>query len=58
MYEDITLLLDNEDLGKAFYDRLIQKSQIKLINFDNFSNNQFNVVTELTYKNVSKYNFF
>jgi len=51
LYEDISLLLDNDDLGKAFYERLIEKSGIKLIDFENFNNNTFNVVTELTYKN-------
>ena len=50
VYDDISLLLDNDDLGKAFYERLTEKSGIKLIDFDDFSNNKFNVVTELTYK--------
>ncbi|WP_020395220.1 type I restriction endonuclease subunit R [Thiolinea disciformis] len=49
--EDTSLLLNNEDLGKAFYERLIQRSGIRLIDFDNFDNNSFHVVTELTYKN-------
>ncbi len=44
---DITLELDNEDLGKAFYQRLTQQSGIKLIDFQNFNNNSFYVVTEL-----------
>jgi len=48
---DTSLLLDNEDLGKAFYEKLISNSGTKLIDFDNFENNTFNVVTELTYKN-------
>jgi type I restriction enzyme R subunit len=48
---DIKLLLDNEDLGKAFYERLTEQSGIKLIDFENFNNNSFHVVTELTYKN-------
>ena len=51
MYQEITLLLDNEDLGKAFYERLTERSGIKLIDFENFENNSFQVVTELTYKN-------
>lgn len=51
LLEDVSLLLDNEDLGKAFYERLIQQSGIKLIDFENFENNTLNVVTELTYKN-------
>jgi type I restriction enzyme R subunit len=48
---DTSLLLDNEDLGKAFYEKLISESGTKLIDFENFENNTFNVVTELTYKN-------
>lgn len=51
LLSDISLLLDNEDLGKGFYDRLIQKTGHKIIDFDNLENNTFNVVTELTYKN-------
>jgi type I restriction enzyme R subunit len=47
---EVSLMLDNEDLGMAFYERLMQRSGIKLIDFDNFNNNTFNVVTELTYK--------
>ena len=49
--ENINLSLDNEDLGKAFYEQLIDQSGIKLIDFSNFDNNSFHVVTELTYKN-------
>ncbi len=48
---DVKLLLDNEDLGKAFYERLTERSGIKLIDFTDFTNNSFHVVTELTYKN-------
>jgi len=51
LYEDISELLDYEDLGKAFYERLSEKSGLKLIDFENFENNTFNVLTELTYKN-------
>ena len=50
-FEDVSLALDNEDLGKAFYEMLISSSGVKLIDFQNFDNNTFNVVTELTYKN-------
>lgn len=50
LLDEITLLLDNEDLGKAFFERLTEKSGVKLIDFENFGNNTFNVVTELTYK--------
>ena len=48
---DVKLLLDNEDLGKAFYERLTARSGIRLIDFENFDNNSFHVVTELTCKN-------
>ena len=51
VYEEISLLLDYEDLGKAFYQRIIEKSGVKLIDFENFENNSFHVLTELTYKN-------
>lgn len=49
--EDVTLALDNEDLGKSFYEMLTERSGLKLIDFTDFSKNTFNVVTELTYKN-------
>lgn len=48
---DTMLLLDNEDLGKAFFDNLTSHSGVKLIDFEDFNNNSFHVVTELTYKN-------
>ena len=49
-YVDVSLSLENEDLGKAFYEKLTEQSGIRLIDFENFDNNSFNVVTELTYK--------
>jgi type I restriction enzyme R subunit len=51
LYQEIILSLDNEDLGKAFYEKLTDRSGVKLIDFENFDNNTFHVVTELTYKN-------
>lgn len=48
---DVKLLLDNEDLGEAFYERLTERSGVRLIDFENFDNNSFHVVTELTCKN-------
>lgn len=51
LFEDIKLTLDNEDLGKAFYEKLTDRSGIRLVDFEVFSNNSFHVVTELTYKN-------
>lgn len=49
--ENVTLALDNEDLGEAFYKMITDASGIKLIDFNDFSKNSFNVVTELTCKN-------
>jgi type I restriction enzyme R subunit len=49
-YDEISLCLENEDIGKAFYEKLTSKSGTRLIDFENFDNNTFNVVTELTYK--------
>lgn len=51
LLEEVKLTLDNEDLGKAFYEKLIASSGPKLIDFECFNNNNFHVVTELTYKN-------
>jgi type I restriction enzyme R subunit len=49
-FDDVSLCLENEDLGKAFYEKLTDKSGTRLIDFEDFNNNTFNVVTELTYK--------
>ncbi|WP_418638346.1 type I restriction endonuclease subunit R [Winogradskyella sp.] len=49
IYDDISISLENEDLGRAFYNKLIDQSGIKLIDFENFDNNSFHVVTELPY---------
>jgi type I restriction enzyme R subunit len=38
--------LANDDLGKVFYEHLINQSGIRLIDFGNFDNNSFNCVTE------------
>ncbi len=51
LYQDISLDLENEDLGKIFYERLTDRSGTRLIDFENFDNNSFHVCTELTYKN-------
>ena len=51
LLEDVSLVLDNEDLGEAFYNMLIANSGTRLIDFKDFNNNSFHVVTELTYKN-------
>ena len=50
-YKEIALSLENEDLGKVFFESLTATSGKKLIDFENFDNNSFHVCTELTYKN-------
>ncbi len=50
LLDEVSLLLDNEDLGKAFYERLVERSGVRLIDFENFENNIFHVVTELPCK--------
>ena len=47
LYDEVSLSLENEDLGKVFYEKL---TATRIIDFENFNNNIFNVVTELTYK--------
>ena len=49
VYDDVSISLENEDLGRAFYNKLIDQSGVKLIDFENFDNNAFHVVTELPY---------
>jgi len=51
LLEDITLALDNEDLGQAFFEMLTSTSGIKLFDFKDIKNNDFHVVTEFTCKN-------
>jgi type I restriction enzyme R subunit len=51
LLDDVKLTLDNEDLGQAFYEKLTERSGTRLIDFADFSNNSFHVVTELTYRN-------
>lgn len=51
LYEDVNIALDSEDLGEQFYGMLTATSSPRLIDFKNFNNNTFNVVTELSCKN-------
>ena len=49
---ELKLVLSNDDLGKSFYKILLNGFKgTKLIDFNNIDNNNFNVTTELTYKN-------
>ena len=52
LLNEINILINNEDLGKAFYSILINGYKgIRLIDFDNIEKNELNVCTELTYRN-------
>lgn len=50
VYDEVSLSLENEDLGRVFYNKLIDQSGVKLIDFENFDSNSFHVVTELPYQ--------
>ncbi|MCH2034650.1 MAG: DEAD/DEAH box helicase family protein [Tenacibaculum sp.] len=50
VFSEVSLSLENEDLGRAFYKKLVDQSGIKLIDFTNFNKNSFHVVTELPYQ--------
>lgn len=47
----LKLDLKNEDLGRAFFRRLVGDTSPKLIDFETPDNNSYHVVTELTCKN-------
>lgn len=51
LISELNIQLDNSDLGKTFYKSLQGDFACKLIDWENFENNLFYVVTELTYKN-------
>lgn len=51
LIKEISDLTDNEkDKGKSFYERLTDFNKVKLIDLKEALNNDFRVVTELTYK--------
>ena len=50
-FNNVSLALENEDLGQAFFSMLTSTSGVKLVDYKDFNNNSFHVVTELTYKN-------
>jgi type I restriction enzyme R subunit len=51
LLDEMHLKLQNEDIGKAFHQHLTARSGVRLIDFENFDNNDFRVVTELTFEN-------
>lgn len=48
--KDIRQELDNDDLGRSFYKRLISVSPVRLIDFENIDNNEFHFTAEFTCK--------
>lgn len=50
LLDQLILSLDNEDLGKQFFERLTESSGLKVIDFDAPQKNTYNVVTEYTCK--------
>lgn len=49
--KDIRKELNDDDLGRGFYNRLKAVSPVKLIDFDNIGNNTFHFTAEFTCKN-------
>ena len=49
--DDIHRELQNDDLGKAFYERLKSAAGLRLFDFEEPSNNSYHVVTELPFIN-------
>ena len=49
--KDIRKELNDDDLGRGFYNRLKAVSSVKLIDFDNIGNNTFHFTAEFTCKN-------
>lgn len=51
VFDDIKKELNDDDLGKQFYERLVSISPYKLIDFDNPNNNDYYCTAEFTCKN-------
>lgn len=51
LLDKIRAISDNDDLGREFYNLLSSNSGLKLIDFDNPSNNDWHVTTEFTCEN-------
>ena len=49
--KEIRQELNNDDLGRAFYARLTSTSPVRLIDFENPSNNEYHCTAEFTCKN-------
>jgi len=51
VFKDIKKELNDDDLGRGFYNRLKSVSPIRLIDFENIKNNAFHFTAEFTCKN-------
>ena len=51
VFKDIKKELNDDDLGRGFYNRLKSVSPIKLIDFENIKNNTYHFTAEFTCKN-------
>ena len=47
--KEISNLISNDDMGKSFYHRIILHNDIKLVDFDDYMNNDFAVTCELPF---------
>lgn len=56
-FNKLRIMLDNDDLGKEFYNNLIGPSEFKLIDWNNIRRNKLHVCTELTYGSKDDDNF-
>lgn len=50
-FDKLKIVLDNDDLGREFYNIVSANSGIKIIDFEYIGNNDFDCTTELTCKN-------
>jgi type I restriction enzyme R subunit len=48
---ELHLKLTADDIGRSFHKRLIARSGVRLVDFDNLDNNSWHVVTELPFEN-------
>jgi type I restriction enzyme R subunit len=51
VFKELKRLLNYDDLGRAFYRRIVEQSGLRIIDFDNIENNQLNSVFELPFVN-------
>lgn len=51
LLQNLKSISGNDDLGKAFYERLVDRNDYKIIDFFNIENNEYNVMFEVPFKN-------